>query len=58
MKEVTVTYTEAEANEAIRLYDLATKSQGLQVAASAVTLTVKLQQAFQKPAEALPSSET
>lgn len=45
-----VTYTNEEAEVAIKLYDIAVKAGGLQVAEAALVLTRKLQEAA-KPSE-------
>lgn len=47
-----IEWTEQEADVAIKLFDVATKAGGLQVAQAAVALTAKLQQAFKKEEEA------
>ena len=46
VQETEITFTVQEAQAAIGLFDLATKSGGLQVAEPAVVLTKKLQEAF------------
>ena len=46
IQEAEITFTTQEAQAAIGLFDLATKSGGLQVAEAAVILTKKFQEAF------------
>jgi len=44
-----ITLTETEANNLIALLDVATKAGGLQVAAAALPLVAKIQEASQAP---------
>lgn len=47
MKTATLTLNEVEANELIKLIDLAVKSGGLQYAENAAVLYTKVRQAFE-----------
>lgn len=44
-KKITVEYTQAEANAALRLYDIAVRAQGMAAVEVAVHLSNKLKQA-------------
>jgi hypothetical protein len=53
---VHIEFTEAEANAAVQLIDLAVKSGGMQVAEAGVIIVKKFQEAF-KPVEEKPVSD-
>ena len=57
-QDITVTYTDEEAQAAINLYDLAVKAGGLQVAANALELTKKLQDAASAPVPCNPKTSS